>query len=337
MPVKRATSVDVAHLAGVSVAAVSRAFTPGASIAPATKQRVMEAAATLGYQPNVIARSLIQRRSNLVGLLMSGWNNFGYVDVLRRLTERLEAEGYEVILKSVLEPEQVSECVRQVLRYQVAAIAVVSEALPAEITAECTQRGVPVVLVNRIGTGSGNSSVSLDGVYLGHQIADFLLAREHRRIALLQGRADINFLTDAMNAIAERVAAAADCEIAARLDGVLGYDAGRRAINELFQQDQRPDAVFCTFDETAIGVVDGARFDLGVRVPEDLAVIGNSNRASAAWASHELTSVEYPRDEVIDHCIRILLARLDDPELEPEVVLIKPDLVIRSSTRGKPV
>ena len=147
MPTKRITSVDVAHKAGVSVAAVSRAFTPGASIAPATKQKVMEAATSLGYQPNVIARSLNKRRSNLVGLLMSGWNNFGYVDILRRLTERLEAEGYEVILKSVLEPDQVQDCVRQLLRYQVAAITAVSEVVPAAMSVECSQRGVPVVLV----------------------------------------------------------------------------------------------------------------------------------------------------------------------------------------------
>ena len=335
MPAKRITSVDVANLAGVSVAAVSRAFTAGASIAPATKQRVMEAAGTLGYQPNVIARSLNQRRSNLVGLLMSGWNNFGFVDILRRLSERLEAEGYEVILKSVLERDQIEDYVRQALRYQVAAIVVVSEVLPAEMAAECTRRGVPVVLVNRIGQGTGNSAVSLDGTQLGYRIADFLLAREHRYIALLRGRTDIDFTTHVMDAIAQRVTSAGSCQVVANLDGVLGYQAGRRAIKELFDQGQPPDAVFCTFDETAIGVMDGARADLGIDVPKDLSVIGNGNRAVSSWASHELTTVEYPRDEVIEHCIRILLARLENAELEPEVALIRPDLVIRSSTRDK--
>ena len=332
MATKHITSVDVANMAGVSVAAVSRAFTPGASIAPATKQRVMEAAATLGYQPNVIARSLNQRRSNLVGLLMSGWNNYGYVDILRRLTERLEAEGYEVILKSVLERDQVEDCVQQVLRYQVAAIAVVSEVVPADISAACAQRGVPVVLVNRVGRGTGNSAVSLDGPFLGQRIAEFLMARGHERVALLRGRADIDFTSDVMKAVTQHVGAAAG-EVVADLDGVLGYDPGRRVINELSAEGTLPDAVFCTFDETAIGVMDGARFDLGLEIPADLAVMGNGNRAVSAWASHELTTIEYPRDEVIDHCIRILLARLEDSELEPEVALIKPDLVIRSSTR----
>ena len=315
------------------MAAVSRAFTPGASIAPATKQRVMEAAASLGYQPNVIARTLNQRRSNLVGLLMSGWNNFGYVDILRRLTERLEAEGYEVILKSVLERDEIEDCVRQVLGYQVAAIAVVSEVVPVAISGECAQRGVPVVLVNRLGRGTGNSAVSLDGEYLGRRIAEFLVDRGHERIALLRGRADIDFTTDVMGAITQGVGAVDRCAVTADLDGVLGYEAGRRAINGLFAAGDAPDAVFCTFDETAIGVMDGARFDLGIDVPRDLAVIGNGNRAVSEWASHELTTIEYPRDEVIDHCIRILLARLEDSGLEPEIALIKPDLVIRASTR----
>ncbi len=315
------------------MAAVSRAFTPGASIAPTTKQRVMEAAKTLGYQPNVIARSLNQRRSNLVGLLMSGWNNFGYVEILRRLGERLEAEGYEVILKSVLDREQVEDCVRQVLRYQVAAIAVVSEVVPAAVAAECRERGVPVILVNRMGPGTGSSAVTLDGPYLGRRIADFLMARDHHRVALLRGRADIDFTSQVMDALTRRINASDHCQVIANLHDVLGYEAGRRTINEWSAQGQRPDAVFCSFDETAIGVMDGARFDLGIKVPRDLAVIGNGNRAVAAWASHELTTVDYPRDEVVDHCTRILLARLEKNELEPEVVLIKPDLLVRASTR----
>lgn len=333
MAAKRITSVDVASLAGVSVAAVSRAFTPGASIAPKTKRRVMEAADTLGYHPNVIARSLNQRRSKLVGLVMSGWNNFGYVEILRLLTEQLEAQGYEVMLKSVLDRDQIGETIRQVLQYQVAGIAVVSEVLPAEISADCTRQGVPVVLVNRVGRGTGNSAVSLDGTYLGNAIADFFLQRQHQRVALLRGRTDIDFMSDITNTIVERVAPATDCTITANLSGVLGYEAGRRCINGLFEQAEPPDGVFCSYDETAIGVMDGARLDLGVSIPGDLAVIGNGNREVAAWGSHDLTTVEYPRDDVIRHALRILLARLVDPDLEPEAKLLKADLVIRGSTR----
>jgi LacI family transcriptional regulator len=333
---KRVTSLDVAKLAGVSIAAVSRAFTPGASIAPATKQRVVEAAASLGYQPNVIARSLNQRSSRLVGLLMSGWNNFGYVDILRRLTERLESEGYEVMLKSVLERERVEDYVRQVLQYQVAAIAVVSEVVPAAVVGDCTKRDVPVVLVNRIGAGMGASAVSLDGAYVGRLIAEFLLERRHRRIAMLRGRADIDFTSDVMAAITARVSESPDCQVIADIKNVLGYEAGRSAINELAGNGNLPDAVFCTYDETAIGVMDGARFDRNLRVPQDIAVIGNGNRAASAWASHELTTVQYPRDELIEHCVRIMLARLEDHDLKPEVALVQPELIIRASTRGLP-
>jgi len=336
VPAKRITSIDVASLAGVSVAAVSRAFTPGASIAPNTKRRVMEAANTLGYYPNIIARSLNQRRSKLVGLVMSGWNNFGYVEILRLLTEQLEAQGYEVILKSVLDRDRIGETIGQILQYQVAAIAVVSEILPAAITADCTRQGVPVVLINRVGRGTGSSAVSLDGTDLGNTIADFFLQRQHQRLALLRGRTDIDFMSDVTNAIVERVAPATDCAVTADLSGVLGYDAGRRCINELFTQAKPPDGVFCSYDETAIGVMDGARIDLGVSIPDDLAVIGNGNRAVAAWGSHELTTVEYPRDEVIQHALRILFARLEDPELKPEAKLLKTNLVIRGSTRPEP-
>ena len=337
MAIKRVTSVDVADLAGVSIAAVSRAFTPGASISPATKERVIEAADRLGYHPNVIARSLNRRRSNLVGLLMSGWNNFGYVDILRLLCEKLEAQGYEVILKSVLERDRIEDYVRQLLQYQVAAITVVSEVLPAALVSECARRGVPVVLVNRIGRGTGTSAVSLDGVQLGRRIADFFLKRGHRRIALLRGRDDIDFLEDTMGAITGRVTASGSGKVTANLTGVLGYEAGRRCIAELCARQTRPDAVFCTADDTAVGVLDGARVDLELRVPEDLSVIGNGSRAIASWAGHELTTVDYPSNEVIDDCLKILLPRLKNPDMEPEVRLMKADLVVRTSTRDIPV
>jgi len=333
---KRITSIDVANLAGLSVAAVSRAFTPGASIAPATKQRVMEAARTLGYQPNVIARSLNKRSSKLVGLLMSGWNNFGYVDVLRLLSERLEEHGYEVMLKSVLDRENIGEYVGQMLQYQVAALVVVSEVLPATVAADCTIRGVPTLLVNRIGRGNGSSAVSMDGINLGNRIADFFIERRHRRIALLRGRTDIDFIDDVMNTITERAAASGSCKVIADLSGALGYAAGRRGINNLFDSAEPPDGVFCSFDHTAIGVMDGARIDLGVSIPKDLAVIGNGNRAPASWGAHELTTVGYPCDEVVENAVRIILSRLEDSSLEPEATLLKTDLIIRASTREKP-
>jgi DNA-binding LacI/PurR family transcriptional regulator len=267
---------------------------------------------------------------------MSGWNNFGYVDVLRLLSERLEAHGYEVMLKSVLDREKIGEYVGQMLQYQVAALVVVSEVLPAAVAADCTLRGVPTVLVNRIGRGTGSSAVSVDGTNLGNHIADFLIERRHQRIALLRGRADIDFMDDAMNTITERAAASGGCEVIANLSGVLGYEAGRRCINDLFGRAEPPDGVFCSYDQTAIGVMDGARIDLGVSIPEDLSVIGNGNRAPASWGAHELTTVGYPRDEVVEKTVDILLSRLENPDQEPEATLLKTNLVIRASTREKP-
>ncbi|SVD59248.1 uncharacterized protein METZ01_LOCUS412102, partial [marine metagenome] len=116
---KRANSQDVAALAGVSQATVSRAFTPGASVSAKTRQKIEAAAIKLDYQPNIIARSLSMRRSMLIGLLFTNWNHPKAADLLKNITEEVTAHGYKVIVQSPTCNRHTDEVLRDFLQYQV--------------------------------------------------------------------------------------------------------------------------------------------------------------------------------------------------------------------------
>ena len=113
------TSFEVAALAGVSRSAVSRTFTPDTSVSPATRTKVLSAAAKLGYEPNVIARSLITRQSRLIGLVMAGWENPFYTAMLQQFSEKLQSRDYRLMLLTSTAPNDVDDSVRMLRQYQV--------------------------------------------------------------------------------------------------------------------------------------------------------------------------------------------------------------------------
>ena len=139
----KVTSHEVAALAGVSRSAVSRTFTPGASVSAATREKVQAAAAKLGYRPNALARSLIVRSTQLIGLVMAEWENPFYTRMLRQFSERLQAEGYQLLLMTSGTESEVDDVARRLLQYQVDGLIVVSARPSAAFVTECEASGVP--------------------------------------------------------------------------------------------------------------------------------------------------------------------------------------------------
>jgi hypothetical protein len=141
------TSHDVASLAGVSRSAVSRSFTPEASVSEKTRRKVMAAAQKLGYQPNVIARSLITRQSRLIGLVMGEWENPFYTTMLRDFTEKLGGRDYQLMLLASRTPADVEAAMRMLMRYRVDGIVFVSASPTPESAADYVRTGGRLVLV----------------------------------------------------------------------------------------------------------------------------------------------------------------------------------------------
>ena len=334
------TSFDVARLAQVSQSAVSRTFTPGASASEATRRKVLDAARMLGYRPNAHARSLITKRSRIIGVVLSYLQNLFYAVALERLAERLQRDGYHVLLFVNRDPN-VDKLVGEILQYHVDGIVLAAATLSSNLARQCADASIPVVLFNRVmaaGSEGAVSSVRSDNEAGGRAVAHFLADGGHQRIAYIAGNEE-----SSTNLERERGFRAGLAErgqrIWARGIGNYDFDQARQATRELFATlsatvNERPDAVFVASDHMAFAVMDTLRFELGLRVPQDVSVVGFDNVPQADWASYALTTVEQPVGPMVEATVGLLQNYLrDDSTQRSQNVVVPGRLVLRNSAR----
>jgi DNA-binding LacI/PurR family transcriptional regulator len=315
------TSIDVARLADVSQSAVSRTFTPGASVSDTTRAKVLEAAAKLGYRPNAIARTLSTRLSRMIAVVVSNLQNQFYPVVIERLSQRLQKDGYHVLL-FINDVEEADELLVELMRYQVYGIVMASTSLSSGLAQQLAVARVPVVMFNRVSRAGSISTVSSDNHGGGRAVAHFLADGGHRRVAYLAGAEDSSTNHDRERGLTDGLAERG-LRIAARAIGNYQFDRAAQATLEMFRhggQADRPDALFVASDHMAFAAMDTLRGALGLRIPEDVSVVGFDNVQQAAWGAYQLTTVEQNVNEMIDAVTR-------------DHSVIPARLVVRSSAR----
>ena len=173
---ERITSVMVAEVAGVSQAAVSRVFTPGASVSKKTAEKVRRAANQLGYRPNSLARAMVSGKSRIIGLVVAYLDNYFYPDAVEKLSNAFQKRGYHVLVFMASNTaDKIDSVMQEILDYQVDGIVLASVALSSEITKRCKENGVPVVLFNRSQDNPNISAVTSDNYKGGAEVANLLL------------------------------------------------------------------------------------------------------------------------------------------------------------------
>ncbi|MGI9419476.1 MAG: LacI family DNA-binding transcriptional regulator, partial [Geminicoccaceae bacterium] len=182
------TSVQVAKRAGVSQSAVSRVFTPGASVSKKTSDKVKKAAEELGYRPNILARSLITGKSRMIGLVVAYLENYFYPEALEKLSNALQGKGYHVLVfMAERTTGDINKVLGEILDYQVDGIVMASVAISSELATRCQAAGVPVVLFNRNQDDDRLSAVTSDNVAGGRKLAEFLIKGGHKKIGYIAG------------------------------------------------------------------------------------------------------------------------------------------------------
>jgi DNA-binding LacI/PurR family transcriptional regulator len=333
MAKEKITSQDVARLAGVSQSAVSRVFTPGASVSKQTKEKVRRAANALGYRPNVLARSLITGRSRIIGLVVAYLDNYFYPEALEKLSNALQAKGYHVLVFMASQKAgNIDGVLDEILDYQVDGIVMASVAMSSDLAARCQAAGVPVVLFNRSQDDERLSAVTSDNLAGGRLVARFLAAGGHRRIAHIAGWEGASTTRDRERGFWEGLAAAG-LPLHAREVGNYNFEDARQAARRLFDRADPPDAIFVANDHMSFAVMDVLRYELGLRLPEDVSVVGYADVPPAAWPAYDLTTVRQRANLMVAETVAILLENIEKRAAPPQRIAIEGPLVVRRSAR----
>jgi DNA-binding LacI/PurR family transcriptional regulator len=332
---EKVTSLDVARRAGVSQSAVSRVFTPGASASKRTIEKVRRAAAELGYRPNVLARSLITGRSRIIGLVVAYLENYFYPEVVERLSVALQEQGYHVLVfMAAPTVEDVEGVLQEILDYQVDGIVLASVSMSSILAEQCQSLDIPVVLFNRDQDDPRLSSVTTDNRAGGRALADLLVSLGHQRIAYIAGFEGASTQRDRELGFREGLAAAGQ-ELFARGVGNFQHPLAQEAARRMFDCTTPPDAVFVCNDHMAFAVMDVLRFELGLRIPEDVSVVGFDDVPPAAWPAYNLTTFRQRVNRMVAETVFTLIDRIEAKNAEPRRVKIDGALIVRKSTRNQ--
>jgi DNA-binding LacI/PurR family transcriptional regulator len=313
---RRPTSYDVAQLAGVSQSAVSRCFRHGNSLSEEKRKAILKAAAKLGYEPNAFASSLITKRSNLVAVVISNLTNLYYPQVLAELTQRLDAKGIRVLLFALQNEGDVGKMLSQIWRYRVDG-AIAAARLTPEHLAQFARHRVPVVLYNRDAENGAVPSVFCDSIGGERLLVDRLVAAGHQRFAILSGPEDSYVSNQRVEGAVSRLAHhGLTAEV---FPGRFDHESGADGLLAAMARKNRPDALVCANDLMAIGAIDAAQSQLRLRIPDDLSIVGFDGVGPAAWPSYQLTTVRQPVRRMTEAAVTMLMERIENSELPPEV------------------
>ncbi|MGV8988828.1 MAG: LacI family DNA-binding transcriptional regulator [Cypionkella sp.] len=324
---RKPTSFDVAKLAGVSRAAVSRTFTPDASVSPETREKVHKAAAELGYRVNYLARSLTNSRSDLVGVIVAGFDNPFRALQVEQIAQALLARNLRPILLPTSMHADTPHLIGQLLQYAVSGVVVTSDAPPSSLCEECAAQGVPIVLINKGDEIDFVDRVITDDLTAGTMAANYLIERGARRPAVM-GAAKVSFTV--RKRISAFVARCAALGVEARMLPIAlnDYQSGFAEAEGLAESGI--DALFCTTDYLACGVVDR----LTARQPNAkfrLPIIGHDNIPQASWAAYDITTFLQPCDLQAKLAVDLLISRMSEPKTLARVVVTPVSLIMRGS------
>jgi DNA-binding LacI/PurR family transcriptional regulator len=326
----RPTILDVAERAGVSKSLVSLVMRGSPSVSEERRAAVLAAAEELGYRPNVVARSLVQRQSKHLGVMISDFHNPFFADLVSGLEDRANSEGYRLIMNTgrrVNSEEE--EAIGSLIELQVDGLILAGARVPMRVI-ESAAASVPVVLVSR-SSRKPNIDVVVNDDRIGSGLAvEHLVGLGHRRIAHIDGGYGAN-------AVPRRLG----YEAAMRRFGLGDHiqtvraaftaEAGAEGVHELCRRREPPTAIFVCNDRAAVGAL-GALDQRGLRVPEDVSVVGYDGISIGALPQIQLTTVLQPRVEMGRTAVEVLLERLRGERTTARRVVMPPRLIVRGTT-----
>lgn len=325
------TAREVAERAGVSISAVSRAFTKGASVSAATREKVLGASKALGYQPNLLARSLMTRRTELIGLVSNNFDNPAFMRIFDLFTRHLQQRGLRPLLANLSNGEHAGTALDMLLQYNVDGVIIASSTLPASLGEACVEAGLPVVLAFGSHRAMPPHEVGANDEQGGRLAGEALLARGYRSVAFLGGPPAASSTQRRLRGLRTALRKAGQKPAMEVFADSYSHEAGAERMRELIAAGST-DAVFCGDDVLAMGALDACR-QAKIAVPGSIGIIGFNDIPMAAWPAYDLTTIRQPLGDIIVSALDMLLEVIDDPRRPPESRLFPCDTIIRGTLR----
>ena len=329
---------EVARRAGVSIATVSRAINEPDKVHPRTAERVRRAVERLGYRPNLTARALKTGRTNLIGLVVPDLVHSFFAELARGLSRVLRREDINVVITSSEEdPELEQSAIEHLLSRGVDGMLVASVQLGKDAFQRIKRQNVPFILIDRTVPGASANFVGVDDEAVGFLATEHLIQVGCRRIAHISGTR----ISTALGRLAGYrrslkkygIEENADLIVAVERQDESADTAGYRAATKLLSLPDPPDGIFCFNDPVAIGAMN-AILTKGLRIPEEVALIGSGNLHFDDLLRIPLSTVDQDSEKIGEHAAALMVSLIQAKSaIGPKTTLLTPRVVVRESTR----
>lgn len=300
---------DVAKLAGVSQSSVSRVFFGGTSVSEKTRKKVLAAAEELGYNPNEFARSLITKKTRIIGLVMKGVENPFYPQVLKKFTTAFKKLGYSILFVQTNNEEIQKEDIDMLLNYNVAGVIITDAMLSLTVTTDIKKNKIPLVLFNRKAEKNDFLSVCTNNLEASRQIANFLRQKGCSNMVYISGDRNTSTSRDREQGFTE-ILDKHQLQYK-KYESDYSYEGGYKAAKSIIQNGEIPSAFFVANDIMAMGVLDALRRH-SIDVPSVTKVIGFDNIAMTAWPIYNLTTWEQPISKMVEETVKYVMEEIEN-------------------------
>jgi DNA-binding LacI/PurR family transcriptional regulator len=325
---------EVAKRAKVSTATVSRTINDSTKVKPETAERVRRAIEELNFYPNTHARTLVSGRSRMLGLIISDITNPFFPELVKSFEDQAVQRGKEVIIGNTdYNPKRMAGCIRRMVERKVDGVAIMTSEGDPALMMELTRRNIPTVFMDTGKPGPYCANIRVDYAQGIHEAVQHLAALNHRRIAFITGPMNLESARIRHDAFVAGLKSRGLLDLALIEKGNHRIEGGAMAMRSLLMQPQRPTAVIASNDLTAIGAL-GVIHELGLRVPEDISLVGFDDISFAHLTQPPLTTVILSRTQLAVMAFAALDALIHHEGNSNADLMIPTHLVMRSSTRA---
>ena len=326
------TIKDVAKAAGCSTATVSRALATPEKVSDATRKRVNQAIAQVGYAPNIAARNLRRAESKTIVALLPDISNPFFSEIISGMEDVAHQAGYQILIGDCEhDPARAEAYFRLLLTNQADGIVLLTSEIPKALVKQADgQASFPLVMACEFFSDIDLPVIAIDNHQASCQAIDYLVSLGHQRIATLTGPASNPICLERLRGYHDTLAANGLMDEARIAEGDFGFRSGFQQGLALLDNAQRPTAIFCHSDEMAVGVLKAAR-QLNITVPDQLSVVGFDNIGLSEYCDPELTTISQPRNEIGQQAMQSLLHLLRGEHVIRRQTLSS-HLIVRKST-----